>query len=162
VAVDARPLHSADGPGGVGSAGEVIPGLDRHSVGRQAEGPVTPRSAIGVPADEQAFSGAFPGGRQVITQGDPRSTRVGIRDANAPAGSRSAGRSAIQAEPEVLVPPGETEALLRFVALVHREHLKTTSLAAAGQPSGDLAELASIDIQPLEIVPLDPAESSGT
>ena len=163
VAIDARPPQSAGGAGGAGNAGEaVIPGLDRHSVGRQAEGSVTPRSSIGVPADEQAFSGAFPGGRQVIAQVDPRSARVGTRGDIAPTRSRSAGRRPILAEPEVLVPAGETEALLRFVALVHREHLKTTSLAAAGQPSGDLAELASIDIQPLEIVPLDPAESSGT
>jgi hypothetical protein len=46
--------------------------------------------------------------------------------------------------------------------LVHREHLRPTSLAAAGQPSADLAELALIDIKPLEIVPLDPAELTGT
>ena len=65
-------------------------------------------------------------------------------------------------EPEVLVPPGEAEALLRFAALVHRDRQAPTSLAAAGQPSADLAEPAPIDIQPLEIVPLDPAETSGT
>jgi len=64
--------------------------------------------------------------------------------------------------PEVLVPPGEAEALLRFVALVHRERLAPAVLVAAGQPSLDLAELTPIDIKPLEIVPLDPAESSGT
>jgi hypothetical protein len=45
---------------------------------------------------------------------------------------------------------------------VHRERLTPTSLAAAGQPSADLADLALIDIKPLEIVPLDPAEGSGT
>ena len=72
------------------------------------------------------------------------------------------GRRRIPAEPEVLVPPGEAEALLRFVALVHRDRLAPTSFAAAGQPSADLAELASLDIQPREIVPLDPAEPSGT
>jgi hypothetical protein len=182
VAIDARPPQSAGGPGGAGSAREaVIPGVDRQSVGRQAEGPVTPRSSIGagrrgvrspggslgtrqagVPANEQAFPEAFPWGRQVIAQGDPRSTRVGTRDDNAPTRSRSVSHRGIQAEPEVLVPPGETEALLRFVALVHRERLAPAALAAAGQPSADLAELASIDIQPLEIVPLDPAETSGT
>jgi hypothetical protein len=64
--------------------------------------------------------------------------------------------------PEVLVPPGEDEALLRFVALVHRERLAPAVLVAAGQPSPDLAELTPIDIKPLEIVPLDPAETSGT
>jgi hypothetical protein len=65
-------------------------------------------------------------------------------------------------EPEVLVPPGETDALLRLVALVHRDRRAPASLAAAGQPSADLAELAPIDLKPLEIVPLDPAETSGT
>mgnify|MGYP001260768810 CR=1 FL=1 len=67
-----------------------------------------------------------------------------------------------RAEPEVLVPPGEGEALLQLVALVQRERLVPLSLGAAGQPSPDLAELRPIDIQPLESVPLDPAENGGT
>jgi hypothetical protein len=75
---------------------------------------------------------------------------------------RPAARRWAHAEPEVLVPPGETEALLRLVALVHRERLTPPVLAAVGQPPADLAELQPIDIKPLEIVPLDPAESSGT
>jgi len=75
---------------------------------------------------------------------------------------RPAARRRTPAEPEVLVPPGETEALLRLVALVHRERLTPAALAAVGQPAGDLAELRPIEIKPLEIVPLDPAESSGT
>jgi hypothetical protein len=101
-----------------------------------------------------------------VESGDEGSAGLGDLSApdsrSAPARSHSAGRQRIPAEPEVLVPPGETEALLRFVALVHREHLTPTSLAAAGEPSTDLAELALIDIKPLEIVPLDPAETSGT
>jgi hypothetical protein len=84
------------------------------------------------------------------------------RGDSVPAHSRSAGRRTIPAEPEVLVPPGEAETLRRFVALVHRERLAPASLATVGQPSADLAELAPIDIKPLEIVPLDPAETSGT
>jgi hypothetical protein len=48
------------------------------------------------------------------------------------------------------------------VALVHRERLSPAALVAAGQPSPDLAELAPLDLKPLEIVPLDPAEPSGT
>jgi hypothetical protein len=64
--------------------------------------------------------------------------------------------------PEVLVPAGEGEALLRLVALVNRQGIAPAALGTVGQPSPDLAELRSIDIQPLEIVPLDPAESSGT
>jgi len=65
-------------------------------------------------------------------------------------------------EPEVLVPPGEAAALLRLVALVHRDRLAPPALGAVGKPATDLAELPPIDIQPLEIVPLDPAEASGT
>jgi hypothetical protein len=49
-----------------------------------------------------------------------------------------------------------------LVALVHRERLTPPVLGAAGQPSADLGELAPLDIKPLEIVPLDPAEISGT
>jgi len=63
--------------------------------------------------------------------------------------------------PEVLVPAGEREALMRFVALVHREGLQPSALSAAGTPSADLDEPAPIEIQPLEIVPLDPATAEG-
>ena len=104
------------------------------------------------PARERAFTEASLGKeptRQIVAQGDPRFTRVRAREDGPP-------------EPEVLVPPGEGEALLRFVALVHRQRLAPTQLAAAGQPSADLAQLAPIDIPPLEIVPLDTAEPSGT
>jgi hypothetical protein len=45
---------------------------------------------------------------------------------------------------------------------VHRDRRAPASLAAAGQPSPDLAELPPIDIKPLEIVPLDLAETPGT
>ena len=109
----------------------------------------------------------------------PRERRhpEGLRPAPGPEGSQPARRIAAPStrvdaasaprdgrppEPEVLVPPGETEALLRFVALVHRERMAPALFGAAGEPSAELAELAAIDIQPLEIVPLDPAETSGT
>ena len=65
-------------------------------------------------------------------------------------------------DPEVLVPPGQEEALLRFVAFVHREKVSPAALLAAGQPSADLRQTTDIEIKPLEIVPLDPAERSGT
>lgn len=51
---------------------------------------------------------------------------------------------------------------MRFVALVHSERLSPVALAAAGQPSPDLAEPVPLEIKPIEIVPLDPAETSGT
>jgi len=64
--------------------------------------------------------------------------------------------------PEVIVPPGGQEALLRFVALVHQQGSSPAALLAAGEPSADLPKPADIEIEPLEIVPLDPAESTGT
>ena len=120
-----------------------------------------PQSAGSTRATEGLSSRGAP-----FEPGDEGSAGVVARrapDSNpAPARLPSTGRRGIPAEPEVLVPPGEAEALLRFVALVHRDRLAPTSFAAAGQPSADLAEPAAIDIKPLEIVPLDPAEPSGT
>jgi hypothetical protein len=45
---------------------------------------------------------------------------------------------------------------------VNRQRISPAALGTVGQPSTDLAELRPIDIQPLEIVPLDPAETPGT
>jgi hypothetical protein len=75
---------------------------------------------------------------------------------------RASTRPLAPPETEVLVPPGEAEALLRLVALLDRDRVAPPVMGAAGQASPDLAELRPIDIAPLEIVPLDPAESSGT
>jgi hypothetical protein len=66
------------------------------------------------------------------------------------------------AQPEVLVPPGQQEALVRFVALVRAQRRTPPAFAAAGEPSADLAEPAPLAIEPLEIVPLDPADGTGT
>ena len=74
----------------------------------------------------------------------------------------SAHRALTPPEPEVLVASGETEALLRLVTFLNRDRIAPPVMGATGQASPDLAELQSIDIAPLEIVPLDPAESSGT
>jgi hypothetical protein len=121
-----------------------------------------PQSAGSTRAVEAAGADGL---NDVVTPRSPgQAGRRGVRSPGGSLGTRQAGvpRDDRAREPEVLVPPGETEALLRFVALVHRQRLAPTSLAAAGQPSVDLAELAPIDIKPLEIVPLDPAETSGT
>jgi hypothetical protein len=84
------------------------------------------------------------------------------RGDSGPTRSHARSRHVVPPEPQVLVPPGEEEALVQFVALVHRERLAPPAFGAAGQPSAALAELAPIDIEPLEIVPLDLAEASGT
>jgi hypothetical protein len=150
---------------GIPSAPESRMAVDAH--GPQSAGSTRAVEAAGTDGLNDVVtprSSGQAGRRGVRSPGGSLGTRQdGVpRDDNAPARSRSAGRRRIAAEPEVLVPPGEGEALLRFVALVHRERLAPTSFAAAGEPSADLAELASIDIKPLEIVPLDPAATSGT
>lgn len=126
-------------------------------------------AAVGKPAE--ATAGAPTGqisrpteGASMATAGDTVTSPAARRHLVAAAVARGSRRvsPARTVEPEVLVPPGGEQALLQLVALVHREHLAPASLAAAGEPSSDLAELAPLDIKPLEIVPLDPAESSGT
>jgi hypothetical protein len=80
-----------------------------------------------------------------------------------PAPPHAAHAAALRlAEPEVLVPAGGQRALVQFVALVHEQKASPAGLLAAGLPSPDLVEPRDIRIEPLEIVPLDPAESSGT
>jgi hypothetical protein len=71
-------------------------------------------------------------------------------------------RSTHRVEPEVLVPAGGQENLLRYVALVHREGLDAPVLAAVGQPSPDLAEPRPLELRPIEIAPLATAEDSET
>jgi len=51
---------------------------------------------------------------------------------------------------------------VRFATIVHRDRHAPGAFLAAGRPSPDLAEPAALDITPLEIVPLDPAETPGT
>ena len=126
--------------------------------------PPTPEPRVAGDAARPEPTGSTPvaepsGGPANRSHGDAVARARGDR---APARSRPTGRRAIPAEPEVLVPPGETEELIRLVGLVHRDRRAPASLAAAGQPSADLAELPPIDIKPLEIVPLDPAETPGT
>jgi hypothetical protein len=62
----------------------------------------------------------------------------------------------------VIVPRGEAEALVRFAAIVRSGRHAPGAYLAAGQPSRDLPEPAELAVEPLEIVPLDPAENPGT
>jgi hypothetical protein len=63
--------------------------------------------------------------------------------------------------PEVLVPAGEAEAFLRFAAHLQTRVVSPDSLLVADL-SAPLREPKDVEIRPLEIVPLDPAEASGT
>jgi hypothetical protein len=67
---------------------------------------------------------------------------------------------AVPVEAEVLVPPGEAEALLRFAAHLRTRAVSPDSLLVADL-SAPLPEPKGVEIQRLEIVPLDPAETSG-
>jgi hypothetical protein len=75
---------------------------------------------------------------------------------------RVSGRARTQRarDPEVLVPAGEAEGLLRFVAFLQRRSVTPDSLLVADL-SAPLTEPRVGEIPPLEIVPLDPTESSG-
>jgi hypothetical protein len=88
----------------------------------------------------------------------PGSASVGARQG--PSGPQSARTQQRVREPEVLVPAGEAEALLRLAANLQRRHVTPDSLLVADL-SAPLAEPKGMEIRPLEIVPLDPAESSG-
>ena len=79
-----------------------------------------------------------------------------------PARLRSrAGRSeGVGDGPEVLVPAGEAEALLRFATSLQQRAVSPDSLLVANL-SAPLPEPKAVFIRPLEIVPLDPGETPG-
>jgi hypothetical protein len=105
-----------------------------------------------------------PSGPAVASRETPPAAVPGRR-AEAPSGAvRLSPRSAVRVapEPEVLVPPGGAEALFRFAAHLQRRRVPPDSLLVADL-SGPLPELRPVEVKPpLEIVPLDPAEGSGT
>ena len=136
---------------GIPSAPESRMAVDAHG----------PQSAGSTRAVEAAGADGLD---DVVT---PRSTgqagRRGVRSPGGSLGTRQAGvpREGRALEPEVLVPPGETEALLRFAADVRPRVVSSDSLLVADM-SGPLTEPKGVEIQSLVIVPLDPAEPSGT
>jgi hypothetical protein len=108
---------------------------------------------------------AEPTGEPVIPSGGPVPGPV-VRRERGPADPSLPGRDVAPrddepSEPEVLVPPGEGEVLLRFAAHVRPRVVSSDSLLVADM-SEPLAEPKGVEIQPLVIAPLDPAEPSGT
>jgi hypothetical protein len=83
-------------------------------------------------------------------------------EARVAAGRRPGRAPALRAAPEVLVPRGEAEALVRFATIVHRDRHAPGAFLAVDRPSTDLAEPPDLAVTPLEIAPLDPAENQGT
>jgi hypothetical protein len=137
-------------------------GAWRSFVERRPPSPVVAESGRPTPAAVATASTASVG-----AQVAPRASSAVEPAGPARAPSRTPVRRGGVLSPEVLVPPGQQEALLQLVALVHGQGMRATALAAAGEPSADLVEPAPIEIRPLdttpvETVPLDPAGSSGT
>jgi hypothetical protein len=136
---------------GTPSAPESRMALDAH--GPQSAGSTRAVEAAGTDGLDDVVTPRSPG----------QAGRRGVRSPGGSLGTRQAGvpREDGALEPEVLVPPGETEALLRFAADVRPRVVSSDSLLVADM-SGPLTEPKGVEIQSLVIVPLDPAEPSGT
>ena len=150
--VDASRPQSAGTTRAAAAVGEPVAPGDRSVPGADRPLPVPQGSRVssrGVPLES-----ADEGSAGAAASPAPGSKR-------APAHSRTAGRRGIPAEPEVLVPPGEAEALLRFAARLQHRAVAPDSLLVADL-SAPLAEPRALEIAPLVIVPLDPTETSGT
>jgi hypothetical protein len=65
-------------------------------------------------------------------------------------------------EPPILVPPGQSAALMAFVASLSPDEPVADTPASDAEPAPALATLAPITIRPIEIVPLDPPAHLGT
>jgi len=128
------------------------PPSPRPRVAVEGKAPVILRDSR-LPGPEGSAVGAAPS--------SPRRSGT-ARDSGLVAVHRRRASPAAPAAPEVLVPRGEAEALVRLAAIVRRDRHAPGAFLTTGQPSPDLAELAALDIKPLEIVPLDPAENPGT
>jgi anti-sigma factor RsiW len=124
-------LSSRGAPGVSRAEGAAVPPTRTAAAPRTT---VAPRSAGPVQRPEARRASASLRTRQV---GVPRDDRL-----------------------EVLVPPGEAEALLQFAAHLQDRSVAPDSLLVADL-SAPLPEPKAIEIQSLEIVPLDPAETPG-
>lgn len=132
----------ASGPSVVQSQGQPT----GASMSRSAE--ATP-PALPTPGASASSSTETSWGPQLVFGSDGRSPR---------ARPSTALTRAASAEPEVLVPAGEAEALLRFALELQHRLLEPDSLLVADL-AAPLPEPKPIEIAPLEMVPLDP---SGT
>ena len=93
----------------------------------------------------------------------PRTTPAREPEATAashPPAARPGRPERVRTEPEVLVPAGGADALLRYAASLQRRAVTSDSLLVADL-SAPLKEPEDVVIRPLAIVPLDPEEASG-
>ncbi len=123
------------------------------------------------PADTRRVVEATPSGpvsSEPATSVDSSTTALGEHPPTTTRPDTFAARRALsttrrsQARAEVLVPAGQEEALWQLVTLLQSDQPVPPSLVAAGQPPTDLSGPKPIEIEPLEIVPLEPAWRPGT
>ncbi len=132
----------------------TVPGAAATGVGPEASGEAalaTP-ARDGVPGTASQSARLSNSSREAVSRSAPASPAA--LGALAPPSRRT------RSEPEVLVPAGEAETLLRFVANLRRRTVTAESLLVADL-SAPLPEPKGVFIRPLEIVPLDPEETSG-
>jgi len=139
-------------------------------IGQRLSKPVPGSAATGVgrePSREAALATPSPGPPAGLVAAPafretpgPEATAHSAATARAAHKSRAQRSARLASEPEVLVPAGEAEALLRFAANLQRRTVTAESLLVADL-SAPLPESKGVFIRPLEIVPLDPEETSG-
>jgi hypothetical protein len=87
---------------------------------------------------------------------------VNANDAPVVISPRRTVQRRVLAEPAVLVPAGESRALVEFIDIVNRQKVASELLRTSDEPSAELAALTPITVKPIEIVPLDSAMNIGT
>jgi len=122
-----------------------------------------PRVAVDAHRPQSTGSTRATGPDLATSRSSAQAERRGVRSPGGSPRTRQAGvpPAGGTLERQVLVPAGETEALLRFVAHLRTRVVSPDSLLVADL-SAPLPEPDGVEIQPLVIVPLDPAETSGT
>jgi hypothetical protein len=119
---------------------------------RQDPEPVPVRAEVGASSNPT---------RNVQVRRDYRGSGAGEATVIQPVLRRSdAGRQAILQQPEVLVPPGQIDAILQFARAVRSGEIDGQQLLAAQEEAEKPLEIAPIEIAPL--APLQPEVASNT
>ena len=119
------------------------------------------RAADAVEKPTSTGEGTRPEATAAVTSANPQASASRLAPFRASARSpRPTAARAPAAEPEVLVPAGAAEALLRFAASVQRRNVAPGSLLVADL-NAPLAESSDLAIRPIELVALDPEEDTG-
>lgn len=123
-------------------------------MGRGANRPVAPAVAT---APAPALSPPLP---STVSGVSPSAPSPPAPAARAVVGPVLVRRAPAQRPPDVIVSSDQQRALVDYVALVASQRASPAALLSAGEPSADLSQ-PRMQIEPLEIAPLDPAEVQG-